>query len=1233
MAHLAVTRPVARIFAFQFLRWIMVMNDKPLVSKIIRDAVQQLRGDEDPVAIMEVIRSKYGDNHENTIKASKILRVPVPTSSKSIVAAACIDDKDQALAKSKQDRPAIALEKTVAYQTTAANNERIPDQPQQASKLAHNLPLLPSGYHYVRELASGAQGSVWLALNQNMGTPGRQEAVKILHRLIAKDMKRFGQEIQTLATLDHPNIVTIYYANAQSSFFIMEYLPGGTLYDFMHSQSFELLPGLQTLRIVAKALHFAHGKGLIHRDLKPQNILFSATKIPKITDFGIAKTLQSQGKSITMVSAPLGTPYYMSPEQWTDAKAVDHRCDIWALGVIMYEMLAGQLPFPIQQIASLMYAILNRKAAPPNQVNPNLSQLGVSVIPICMRALEIDEKKRYQSAGQMAYALENALKNYGRIAKTSGRHKKQVKNVVVNPRPEKRELRLQPQARAMKTPCKFPQEKKSPNSTRIPSVPGTRLPAKNNKKNTPAASSSQSSAIMVRSSRPKTSKIAVVLALLLLAAVIAASGYLLRQKLSDLLLAGRKTPVDAPLHSPTHLRQSLELLENSPLLDMNNERAIRQTLSAYDKLWQEHSDAAIRDKITDSRQRFQNKLEARARQEYNNLQQELAKRPSGAKPQSLKNRYQFLDRFPIALRRTTPTGQKLQHQLQKQAADLAEYASNERLNLLVNYYNNDKKLYRQALAVCDRILQYLLPQQTAPFHKLRQKIAGEYHRHIYQLETSYGQELRNGFHTAVLDKDFAAARRCCQKYRQERKFYGLWQPSTLLEQDLDYLQQAVTWLEKRQQKAKREGKDRHRPFADFIAMDKFQPKTAATRNWVLAVLSLYQGLWQMAEKYLRLLPDAPALEGATPESDWQKIQKQYDQAKGKPLYLDYIRAFSCYQHAQRCLTDRQFYRGRTWLRQIPERTGSQVFVRQMSAAIARLRQQIEQGYLDRYAVPLYFHGRFSLLPDASNGQRFTIHYPTLTTRHWQDFEILQYGCRHNNGQVAMTASIGLFEAYWKGRIVGPVRLEMSIQIPDNERYPSNLGFAVYKQGDFTNWRDLLDEWQNLDRYLCLLYFNAARLCQAEIHGKSQQNIPLLQNIEADIPFYGLKKSVICLTQGRPGTLPHRFVDEERNRVAPGQSIIKARQDIGDFARVKIAVTSSVANQLLFSIGAKAPRKLSCRRYKFADGYVGLYATSSVIFTKLTLSGRLHPQAVTAITRIVHGNQKKYLERPAYWIKD
>lgn len=214
------------------------------------------------------------------------------------------------------------------------------------------------GYVLLREIGRGGVSTVYLARHELLG---RQVAIKVMSPILAVEEgfnKRFIREGQTVAQLDHPGIVTVYDVAVveHRPFIAMEYLPGGSLKDRIRTP----IPpeeAVEFLRTVAGSLGYAHSRGVFHRDVKPENILFRENGDTVLTDFGIAKS-ESQDTALTSVGVVVGTPRYISPEQ-AQGYGCDARSDIYALGVIFYEMLTGRPPYDIQGSMSLLYAHIN----------------------------------------------------------------------------------------------------------------------------------------------------------------------------------------------------------------------------------------------------------------------------------------------------------------------------------------------------------------------------------------------------------------------------------------------------------------------------------------------------------------------------------------------------------------------------------------------------------------------------------------------------------------------------------------------------------------------------------------------------------------------------------------------------------------------------------------------------------------------------------------------------------
>src|ERR687885_2288161 len=204
--------------------------------------------------------------------------------------------------------------------------------------------LFDGRYRILRKLGSGGMANVYLAEDQELG---RRVAIKILNDRHANDdqfVERFRREAKNAAGLSHPNIVSIYdRGEAEGTYYIaMEYLDGRSLKELIVSRGPAPVPvAIDYVRQILSALRFAHRNGIVHRDIKPHNVLVDPEGRVKVTDFGIARSGASQ---MTEAGSIIGTAQYLSPEQARGA-AVDQRSDLYSLGVVLYELLTGTVPF------------------------------------------------------------------------------------------------------------------------------------------------------------------------------------------------------------------------------------------------------------------------------------------------------------------------------------------------------------------------------------------------------------------------------------------------------------------------------------------------------------------------------------------------------------------------------------------------------------------------------------------------------------------------------------------------------------------------------------------------------------------------------------------------------------------------------------------------------------------------------------------------------------------------
>lgn len=253
-------------------------------------------------------------------------------------------------------------------------------------------------YRIERVIGIGGMAVVFKATDLLMR---RIVAVKILKDEIATDeesVKRFTNESRTIAMLSHPNIVNVYDASVRDNvkYIVMEFVEGITLKNYMqHREVLNLREIISYTTQILRALDHAHKKGVVHRDIKPQNIMLLKNGVIKVMDFGIAK--RPNAETVTMTDKAIGTVYYISPEQVTGGD-IDARSDLYALGVMMYEMATGRLPFTAETPVSVALMQVNETAPQPKEINPHIP---AGLDQIITRAMEKDPDARYQSAEEM----------------------------------------------------------------------------------------------------------------------------------------------------------------------------------------------------------------------------------------------------------------------------------------------------------------------------------------------------------------------------------------------------------------------------------------------------------------------------------------------------------------------------------------------------------------------------------------------------------------------------------------------------------------------------------------------------------------------------------------------------------------------------------------------------------------------------------------------------------------
>ena len=274
-------------------------------------------------------------------------------------------------------------------------------------------------YELLEEIGRGAQGVVYRARQKSLN---RLVALKIIglgHWATKAHVKRFRLEAEAAARLDHPFIVPIHEIGQSngSCYFSMQLVEGGQLDQVVKREPMPSRPAAELIAKLARTVHHAHQRGILHRDIKPGNILLDAKGDPHLTDFGLARLLETES-SVTRTTEALGTPSYMAPEQARgDNAQLSSATDVYGLGAVLYQLLTGYPPFLGDTTYETIRLVLDTDPRQPRLLNPKVDR---DLATICLKCLEKDPKQRYPSALALAEDLEHWLRDEPTQARRAG---------------------------------------------------------------------------------------------------------------------------------------------------------------------------------------------------------------------------------------------------------------------------------------------------------------------------------------------------------------------------------------------------------------------------------------------------------------------------------------------------------------------------------------------------------------------------------------------------------------------------------------------------------------------------------------------------------------------------------------------------------------------------------------------------------------------------------------------
>lgn len=1032
-----------------------------------------------------------------------------------------------------------------------------------------NIPVI-DGYDIIEEIGKGAMGSVYRGVQVSMERP---VAIKVLEKKLSKDknlVDRFTLEARTTARLSHDNIIGGIDAGKTKDgvhYFVMEFIEGQSIGDLLDAEGkLEVEEAANIVLQVADALDYAHEEGIIHRDIKPDNIILTEEGIPKLCDLGLVRDFGNDSR-LTMEGHALGTPHYISPEQARGLRdSIDHRSDIYSLGASFYHMITGSPPFP-QKNPAVVCAMHATKPFPsPHSLDESIPQ---QICKIIERCTQKKPNKRYQSCAEIVNDLRQFLDGYTPFQGDIESENESYDDYDDYDYDE------------AEKPLEFVDE------------PQQQRPARRRRR---AVYRPVPVRQVVATNNYSTSSI--VVAVLSVLILFAGTGYLIY---AYFIIDNGKKPTKDNNNTQVSQKDDFEQIKeaivvslpNTSVIDLDNREIVQEEQNKYANLKKEYKTKIkndeklqpykkrIFDLIDDEEKKFENNLKIESQKHYEKIMKEVKeaeerweKKDEGDPSIDLKTAYDLLGSFPKGLEET----EKGKEVLQKKNNIL--YVLNQELQ------NEEKKAqflrrsekYPQAQKIYNKMLLFAPDADKLRLKSALQQTKNEYKKLQERVLKKEGAAFRAGIDRPLLKgiDSYGEAEEHCKSYQEKPGF------ETIVDQELQklryYTEVAKQLKNKKLLKELDNGKS---------ALRKMRIDVNDSSLWGLAVAIIPYGY--VRESY-EILRDNPYdnkiyidyLEEKIANQDTEILYKK----ASKTAKSDIKKAFSYISKLQS-----RKYRKTT-------------YYKENFRKISRLQKNIESIYLKKYAIELYFANPFTKLDYKT--MEFTIDYTLDSNRHLQDFfgTTQKQLCGIKDLKLHSFASQpkDVFEIYWKGKVRGNINVEVFVTPNDDDT--SNIGLCFFKKSE---------DLASLDKHLLFVNYSAKQLVTHEINNKVSNAISYQAQVK-QIP-QERDMAVLGYMDGKAAYL--RF--KQKYSSIPIKKI-NLRKVVNQ-KEIKLLV--EVKDNYIYAYAAD--RRTRTDTIRSTKGYVGLYSNSRALFSKLRLTGTLDEAWVKEISQNVQRNSKKYLQ--------